>query len=43
MGFETGINNLKMIELAKEVEGFLGRKLPGKMKEVLSSVYGVSC
>jgi hydroxymethylglutaryl-CoA lyase len=38
MGYETGINNLKMIELAKEVEVFLGRKLPGKMKEVL--IYG---
>jgi hydroxymethylglutaryl-CoA lyase len=34
MGFETGINNLKMIELAKEIEEFLGRKLPGKMKEI---------
>jgi hydroxymethylglutaryl-CoA lyase len=34
MGYETGINNLKMIELAKEVEVFLGRKLPGKIKEV---------
>ena len=34
MGYETGINNLKMIELAKEVEVFLGRKLPGKMKEI---------
>lgn len=36
MGYETGINNLKMIELAKEVEAFLGRKLPGKMKEISS-------
>ncbi|MEY4540901.1 MAG: hypothetical protein RLZZ306_2658 [Bacteroidota bacterium] len=36
MGYETGINNLKMIELAKEVEIFLGRKLPGKIKEVSS-------
>jgi hydroxymethylglutaryl-CoA lyase len=36
MGYETGINNLKMIELAKEIETFLGRKFPGKMKEVLS-------
>jgi hydroxymethylglutaryl-CoA lyase len=36
MGYETGINNLKMIELTKEVEAFLGRKLPGKMKEILS-------
>jgi hydroxymethylglutaryl-CoA lyase len=36
MGYETGINNLKMIELAKEVEGFLGRKLPGKIKEISS-------
>ncbi len=34
MGYETGINYLKMIELAKEVEVFLGRKLPGKMKEI---------
>ncbi len=34
MGYETGINNLKMIKLAKEVESFLGRKLPGKIKEI---------
>ena len=34
MGYETGINNLKMIELAKEIEFFLGRKLPGKVKIV---------
>ena len=34
MDYETGINNLKMIELAKEVEAFLGRKLPGKVKEL---------
>jgi hydroxymethylglutaryl-CoA lyase len=34
MGYDTGINNLKMIELAKEVEAFIGRKLPGKMKEI---------
>ena len=34
MGYETGINNLRMIELAKEVEVFLCRKLPGKMKEI---------
>ncbi len=39
MGYETGVNNLKMIELAKEVEMFLGLKLPGKIKGVLSSVY----
>ena len=39
MGYETGVNNLKMIELAKEVELYLGRKLPGKIKGVLSSVY----
>ena len=39
MGYETEINNIKMIELAKEVESFLGRKLPGKMKEVLISMY----
>ena len=36
MGYETGINNLKIIELAKEVEVFLGRKLPGKVKIVES-------
>jgi hydroxymethylglutaryl-CoA lyase len=36
MGFETGIDNLKIIKLAKEVEIFLGRKLPGKMKDVAS-------
>jgi hydroxymethylglutaryl-CoA lyase len=35
MGYETGINNLKMGALAKEVEVFLGRKLPGKMKEII--------
>jgi hydroxymethylglutaryl-CoA lyase len=35
MGYETGINNLKMISLAKEVEIFLGRKLPGKIKEIV--------
>lgn len=34
MGFETGIDNQKMITLAKEVEVFLGRKLPGKIKEI---------
>ena len=34
MGYETGINNLKMIELTREVEVFLGRKLPGKVKIV---------
>ena len=39
MGYETGINNLKIIELAKEVEAFLARKLPGKIKEVLASGY----
>jgi hydroxymethylglutaryl-CoA lyase len=37
MGYETGINNLKMIELVKEVEVLLGRKLPGKMKEIVYS------
>jgi hydroxymethylglutaryl-CoA lyase len=36
MGFETGIDNQKMIALAKEVEIFLGRKLPGKVKIVES-------
>jgi hydroxymethylglutaryl-CoA lyase len=36
MGYETHINNQKMIALAKEVEAFLGRKLPGKVKEVVS-------
>jgi hydroxymethylglutaryl-CoA lyase len=34
MGFETGIDNQKMIILAKEVEAFLGRKLSGKVKEI---------
>jgi hydroxymethylglutaryl-CoA lyase len=34
MGYETGIDNRKMIALAKEVEIFLGRKLPGKVKEI---------
>jgi hydroxymethylglutaryl-CoA lyase len=34
MGYETGIDNQKMIALAKEVEVFLGRKLPGKVKEI---------
>jgi hydroxymethylglutaryl-CoA lyase len=37
MGFETGIDNQKMISLAKEIEAFLGRKLPGKMKETIVS------
>ncbi len=36
MGYKTGINNSKMIELAREIETFLGRKLPGKMKEISS-------
>lgn len=35
MGYETGIDNQKMIALAKEVEAFLGRKLPGKVKEIV--------
>lgn len=35
MGYETGINIQKMIALAKEVELFLGRKLPGKVKEIV--------
>jgi hydroxymethylglutaryl-CoA lyase len=35
MGFETNINLSKTIALAKEIEAFLGRKLPGKMKEIL--------
>jgi hydroxymethylglutaryl-CoA lyase len=34
MGYKTGIDNRKMIALAKEVEIFLGRKLPGKVKEI---------
>jgi hydroxymethylglutaryl-CoA lyase len=34
MGFETGINLTKTIIIAKEIESFLGRKLPGKMKEI---------
>ena len=34
MDYETGINNLKMITLVKEIESFLGRKLPGKVKDV---------
>jgi hydroxymethylglutaryl-CoA lyase len=36
MGYETGIDNQKMIALAKEVEFFLGRKLPGKVKIIES-------
>ena len=35
MGYETGIDNQKMIALAREVEAFLGRKLPGKMKSIV--------
>jgi hydroxymethylglutaryl-CoA lyase len=35
MGYETGIDKQKMIVLAKEVETFLGRKLPGKVKEMV--------
>ena len=38
MGYETGINNQKMIRLAKEVETFLGRRLPGKVKEVIKNM-----
>lgn len=34
MGYETGIDNIKMIALAKEVEHFLDKKLPGKIKEI---------
>ncbi len=35
MGFETGINLVKSVVIAKEIEDFLGRKLPGKMKEII--------
>ena len=35
IGYETGIDNQKMIVLAKEVEAFLGRKLPGKVKSIV--------
>lgn len=35
MGYETGIDNQKMIALTQEVELFLGRKLPGKVKSVV--------
>lgn len=35
MGYETGIYNQQMIALAKEVENFLGRKLPGKVKDCM--------
>jgi hydroxymethylglutaryl-CoA lyase len=34
MGFEIGINLSRTIVIAKEIESFLGRKLPGKMKEI---------
>ena len=37
MDYETGIDNQKMIRLAKEVETFLGRKLPGKVKEIIKN------
>ena len=32
--YKTGINNLKMIELMKETETFLGRKLLEKMIDI---------
>ena len=35
MGYETGIDIQKMIKLSKEVEDFLGRKLPGKVKSIV--------
>ncbi len=35
MGYETGIDNQKMIILANEIEAFLGRKLSGKIKDVI--------
>ena len=34
MGISTGINIQKIIELAREFEVFLGKKLPGKVKEI---------
>jgi hydroxymethylglutaryl-CoA lyase len=34
MGIETGYDLQKIIGLAKEIEVFLGRKLPGKVKEI---------
>jgi hydroxymethylglutaryl-CoA lyase len=34
MGIKTGINIAKIIEIAKYFEHFLGRKLPGKIKEI---------
>ena len=36
MDYETGIDIQKMIRLAKEVETFLGRKLPGKVKDIIA-------
>ena len=38
MGYETGIDIQKMIRLAKEVETFLERKLPGKVKETIKNM-----
>lgn len=35
MGFETGINLAKSVVIAKEIEDFLERILPGKMKEII--------
>ena len=37
MGISTGINIQKIIELAREFEVFLGKKLPGKVKEIALS------
>ena len=37
MGYETGIDIQKMINLANEVETFLGRRLPGKVKEIIKN------
>lgn len=34
MDIETGIDALKIAQISKEMEKFLGRKLPGKMKDI---------
>ncbi len=34
LGFSTGIDKQKIIALSKEIENFLGKKLPGKIKEL---------
>ena len=39
MGIPTGINSQLIIELARDFELFLGKKLPGKVKEIETIVF----